>query len=161
MSETSSDTRTVTTVDELKQLVGQEIGVSDWLEITQERVNLFADATGDHQYIHVDPERASQTFFGGTIAHGYLTLSLLPELGKTRKGVKIDLGGKMSVNYGLNRVRFPAPVRVGKRIRVRSKLLEVKEIGDQAVQSTYEQTIEIEGEDKPACVAETIGRVYF
>jgi acyl dehydratase len=161
MSETSSDTRTVTTVDELKQLVGQEIGVSDWLEITQERVNLFADATGDHQYIHVDPERAGQTFFGGTVAHGYLTLSLLPELGKTRKGVKIDLGGKMSVNYGLNRVRFPAPVRVGKRIRVRSKLLEVKEIGDQAVQSTYEQTIEIEGEDKPACVAETIGRVYF
>lgn len=161
MSDTASDTRTVNTVAELKELVGQEIGVGDWVEITQERVNQFADATGDHQYIHVDPERASQTFFGGTIAHGYLTLSLLPELGKTRKGVKVDLGGKMSVNYGLNRVRFPAPVRVGKRIRVRSKLLEVKEIGDQAVQSTYEQTIEIEGEDKPACVAETLGRVYF
>jgi acyl dehydratase len=161
MSETTSGNRTVTTIEELKELVGQEVGVGDWFEVTQERVNLFADATGDHQYIHVDPERASQTFFGGTIAHGYLTLSLLPELGKTRTGVKVDLGGKMAVNYGLNRVRFPAPVRVGKRIRVRSKLLEVREIGDQAVQSTYEQTIEIQGEDKPACVAETIGRVYF
>jgi acyl dehydratase len=155
------DERVVTTVDELKSLVDQEIGVSDWFEVTQDRVNLFADATGDHQYIHVDPERASQTFFGGTVAHGYLTLSLLPELGKTRHGVKVDLGGKMAVNYGLNRVRFPAPVRVGSRIRVRTKLLDVQEIDDQAVQSVYQHTIEIEGEEKPGCVAETIGRVYF
>lgn len=153
--------RVVTTVEELKQLVGQELGVGDWLEITQERVNLFADATGDHQYIHVDPERAAQTFFGGTIAHGYLTLSLLPVLSSTRKGVKIDLGGKMGVNYGVNRVRFPAPVRVGKRIRVRTKLLAVEEIGDRAIQMTNLQTIEIEGEEKPACVAETVGRTYF
>lgn len=152
---------TVTSVEALKELVEREIGVSDWLEITQERVDLFADATGDHQYIHVDPERAAQTFFGGTIAHGYLTLSLLPELNKSRTGVQIDLGGRMSVNYGVNKVRFPAPVRVGKRIRARSKLIDVQEIGDEAVQMTYQQTIEIEGEDKPACVAETIGRVYF
>ncbi len=152
---------TVTSVEALKELVEREIGVSDWLEITQERVDLFADATGDHQYIHVDPERAAQTFFGGTIAHGYLTLSLLPELNKSRTGVQIDLGGRMSVNYGVNKVRFPAPVRVGKRIRARSKLMDVQEIGDEAVQMTYQQTIEIEGEDKPACVAETIGRVYF
>jgi acyl dehydratase len=161
MTDANPETRTATTVEELKELIGQEIGVGDWVEITQERVDQFADATGDHQYIHVDPERAAQTFFGGTIAHGYLTLSLLPELGKTRTGIKIDLGGRMSVNYGLNRVRFPAPVRVGKRIRVRSKLLDVQEIEDKAVQTTYQQTIEIEGEEKPACVAETLGRVYF
>ena len=138
-----------------------ELGTSDWLEVTQERVNLFADATGDHQYIHVDPDRASQTFFGGTIAHGYLTLSLIPELNKTRSGVQIDLGGKMAVNYGVNKVRFPAPVRVGSKIRLRTTLSDVQEIGDDAVQMTYQQTMEVEDEDKPACVAETIGRVYF
>lgn len=153
--------REVTTVAELKELVGQDIGVSDWLEITQERVNEFADATGDHQYIHVDPERAAQTFFGGTIAHGYLTLSLLPYLSSSRKGVKINLGGKMGVNYGVNRVRFTAPVRVGKRIRVHTKLLSVEEIGDRAIQTVNLQTVEIEGEEKPACVAETVGRTYF
>lgn len=156
-----SESVTVTTVPALKELVGRELGATDWLEITQERVNQFADATGDHQYIHVDPERAAETFFGGTIAHGYLTLSVLPELNKSRQGVQIDLGGKMAVNYGLNRVRFPAPVRVGKRIRARTKLLDVQEIEDKAVQMTYEQTVEIEGEDKPACVAETLSRIYF
>jgi acyl dehydratase len=154
--------RVITSVDELKELIGQETGVSDWLEITQERVNQFADATGDHQYIHVDPERAAQTFFGGTIAHGYLTVSLIPMLGGMKaEGVKIQLGGRMGVNYGTNKVRFPAPVKVGKRIRMRSKLLAVEEIGDQAIQTTYQQTIEIEGESKPACVAETLGRTYF
>jgi acyl dehydratase len=161
MSENNNQDKTITSVEDLKQLVGTEVGVSDWLEITQDRVNLFADATGDHQYIHVDPERAAETFFGGTVAHGYLTLALLPELNKTRQGVKIDLGGRMAVNYGLNKVRFPSPVRVGKRIRLRSTLIDVKEIGDTAVQSTYQQTIEIEGEEKPGCVAETIGRIYF
>jgi len=153
--------RVVTTVAELRELVGQELGVGDWVLITQERVNEFADATGDHQYIHVDPERAKDTFFGGTVAHGYLTLSLLPTLGANRHGIKVNLGGRLSVNYGVNRVRFPAPVRVGKRIRVRTKLVAVEEIGDRAVQTTNLQTIEIEGEDKPACVAETVGRVYF
>jgi acyl dehydratase len=158
----STNTKVVTTVAELKDLIGQEIGVSEWVEITQERVNQFADATGDHQYIHVDPERAKQTFFGGTVAHGYLTLSLIPYLGSKRaSGVKMQLGGRMGVNYGLNRVRFVSPVRVGKRIRMRTKLVAVEEIGDRAVQMTSVQTIEVEGEDKPACVAETLGRTYF
>ncbi len=157
MSDTTAE-RTVTTVEELKTLIGQEIGVSDWLEITQERVNQFADATGDHQYIHVDPERAKTTFFGGTIAHGYLTLSLIPHLSSTRQGVKIDLGGKMGVNYGLNKVRFTSPVPVGKRIRSRTTLLAVEEIGDRAVQTTNQVLIEVEGVEKPACIAETLGR---
>ncbi|HEX3723696.1 MAG TPA: MaoC family dehydratase [Nitrolancea sp.] len=162
MDDTStSEDRVVTTVDELRELIGQELSVGEWFEVTQERVNQFADATGDHQYIHVDPERAKQTFFGGTIAHGFLTLSLLPMLGAERHGIKVNLGGKMAVNYGLNRVRFTAPVHVGKRIRVRTKLIAVEDIGDRAVQTTNLQTIEIEGEDKPACVAETLGRVYF
>ncbi len=160
-SSSDVEERVVTTVAELKELVGQELGVGDWVEITQERVNQFADATGDHQYIHVDPERAQQTFFGGTVAHGYLTLSLLPWLGSTRKGVKINLGGKMGVNYGVNRVRFPAPVRVGKRVRLRTSLVSVEEIGDRAIQMVNLQTVEIEGEEKPACVAETVGRTYF
>ena len=153
--------RVVRTVAELRDLVGQEIGVGPWVEITQERVNQFADATGDHQYIHVDPERAKQTFFGGTIAHGYLTLSLIPFLSQGRDGVKIDLGGRMTVNYGLNRVRFPAPVRVGKRVRLRTTLLAVEEVGEQAVQITQRQTVEVEGEAKPACVAETLSRIYL
>jgi acyl dehydratase len=161
VSEANGEAKVVRTVAELKELVGQELGVGDWVEITQERVNQFADATGDHQYIHVDPERASKTFFGGTIAHGYLTLSLLPMLSQGRNGVKIQLGGKMGVNYGLNKVRFTAPVRVGKRIRVRTKLLSVDEIGDSAVQMTNLNTIEIEGEERPACIAETLGRTYF
>jgi len=153
--------RVVTTVAELQELVGQSMGVSDWLEITQERVNLFADATGDHQYIHVDPERAKQTFFGGTIAHGYLTLSLIPALSGTRKGVKVQLGGRMGVNYGLNKVRFISPVPVGKRIRMQVTLLAVEEIGAQAVQMTNLCTIYVEGQERPACIAETLGRTYF
>ncbi len=157
----SGSQRVVRKVAELRELVGQEIGVGPWVEITQERVNQFADATGDHQYIHVDPERAKQTFFGGTIAHGYLTLSLIPFLSQGRDGVKIDLGGRMTVNYGLNRVRFPAPVRVGKRVRLRTTLLAVEEVGEQAVQITQRQTVEVEGEEKPACVAETLSRIYF
>ena len=157
----SGSQRVVRKVAELRELVGQEIGVGPWVEITQERVNQFADATGDHQYIHVDPERAKQTFFGGTIAHGYLTLSLIPFLSQGRDGVKIDLGGRMTVNYGLNRVRFPAPVRVGKRVRLRTTLLAVEEVGEQAVQIIQRQTVEVEGEEKPACVAETLSRIYF
>ena len=160
MSDTTAE-KTVTTVEELKGLIGQEIGVSDWLEITQERVNQFADATGDHQYIHVDPERAKTTFFGGTIAHGYLTLSLIPYLSSMRQGVKINLGGKMGVNYGLNKVRFTSPVPVGKRIRSRTTLVAVEEIGDHAIQMTNQVIIEVEGSDKPACIAETLGRTYF
>lgn len=159
--ETTVEERVVTSVAELKELVGQPLGTTDWLEITQERVNQFADATGDHQYIHVDPERAAKTFFGGTVAHGYLTLSLIPHLSSTRKGVKVQLGGRMGVNYGLNKVRFTSPVRVGKRIRMHVQLLAVEEIGTQAVQMTNLCTIEVEGEERPACIAETVGRTYF
>jgi acyl dehydratase len=161
MSETGVE-RVVRSVDEVRELIGQEIGVSEWVEITQDRVNQFADATGDHQYIHIDPIRARETFFGGTVAHGFLTLSLIPYLSSQRaEGVRFELGGRMGVNYGLNKVRFPAPVRVGKRVRMRTKLVNVEPIGDAAVQITSQQTIEIEGEDKPACVAETLGRTYF
>lgn len=161
--------REVSTIEQLKSLVGQELGIGQWFEVTQEQVNAFADVTGDHQYIHVDAERARQTIFGGTIAHGYLTLSLLPLLTRERAGVRINLGGRMAINYGLNRVRFPGPVHVGKRIRVRSKLLNVEEINaragpdgkPQAVQLTTEQTVEVEGAKRPGMVAETLTRIYF
>jgi acyl dehydratase len=152
---------TISTVPQLKAFVGQDLGSSTWLEIRQEQVNAFANATGDHQYIHVDPERARATLFGGTVAHGYLTLSLLPALSATRDGVNIDLGARMAVNYGLNRVRFPAPVPVGKRIRAHTRLLNVEEPGPGVVQLTYQQTIEVEFEAKPAMVAETITRLYL
>ncbi len=162
MNQQTADTRpVVTTVEELKQYIGQEISVSAWQEVTQERVNQFAEATGDHQYIHVDPERAATTFFGGTIAHGYLTLSMTHPSGEHPVGIKVDLGGKLAVNYGLNRVRFPAPVPVGKRVRQRVVLTNVEEISNQAVQLTHTRTVEIEGGDKPACVAETLMRIYF
>jgi acyl dehydratase len=159
----------VTTIEGLKSLIGEEISVGSWVQVTQEQVNAFADVTGDHQYIHVDPERARQTMFGGTVAHGYLTLSMLPLLGREREGVKIDLGGRMSVNYGLNRVRFPNPVPVGKRVRVRSKLLGVEEINPgkgpdgkpEAVQLVHQQTVDVEGAEKPGMVAETVSRIYF
>ncbi len=155
---TSNAERVVTSVAELKELIGQEIGVSDWLEITQERVNQFADATGDHQYIHVDPERAKTTFFGGTVAHGFLTLSLALE---NRHGVEIELGGVMDVNYGLNKVRFPAPVPVGKRVRARTTLLAVDEMHAKCVQMTVLTTTDVEGQEKPGCVAEGLFRTYF
>jgi acyl dehydratase len=154
-------TRVVGTVEELRRLVGQELGVGPWLEVTQERVDAFAEVTGDHQYIHVDPERAAATPFGGTIAHGYLTLSLLPLLGRDREGVAVDLHPKMAINYGLNKVRFIAPVRVGKRIRSRTALLAVEDVGPGVYQITYQHTVEIEGAERPALVAETLGRLYL
>src|SRR5690242_4833413 len=147
-------------VDQLKALVGQETNVGPWYEVTQERVNAFADATGDHQFIHVDPARAAQTPFGGTIAHGFFTLSLIPFLGQNGNGLKLELPLLMGLNYGLNRVRFPAPVRVGKRIRVHSRLQSLEEVAPQVLQLVYEQTVEIEGESKPGCVAETVVRLY-
>lgn len=161
--------REIRTVEELKSLIGEELGVGSWVEMTQEMVNAFADLTGDHQYIHVDPERARTTMYGGTIAHGYLTLSLLPLLSREREGVRISLDGKMAVNYGLNRLRFPGPVPVGKRIRLHTKLLNVEEINPgagpngqpQAVQLTYLQTVEVEGVERPGMVAETLTRIYF
>ena len=136
-------------------VVGQEVGVSDWLEITQERVNQFADATGDHQWIHVDVERATREI-GGPIAHGYLTLSLIPFLGQGMLPVKDVTRG---INYGSDKVRFINMVRVGKRVRMRQKLIgaEPKAGG---MQIKNECTIEIEGEEKPACIAETISIIY-
>ncbi|MGE3272973.1 MAG: MaoC family dehydratase, partial [Chloroflexota bacterium] len=121
--------RTISTLDDLKALVGQEVGVSGWWLVTQEQVNTFADATGDHQWIHVDVERAKASPLGGTIAHGYLTLSLLPFLrGHEWSGVNVELGASMVINYGSNRVRFVSPVPVGKRIRLRSTLVSVEEV---------------------------------
>ncbi|GIX47612.1 MAG: MaoC family dehydratase [Candidatus Tectimicrobiota bacterium] len=145
-------------LEELKRYVGQEIGVSNWLEVTQERINAFADATGDHQWIHVDVERAKrESPYGAPIAHGFLTLSLIPQL--VWDIYKIE-GVKMGVNYGLNRVRFPAPVPAGSRIRARAKLLELQEV-EGGVQAVSQVTVEREGHDKPVCVAETVSRWYF
>jgi acyl dehydratase len=151
----------VTTIDELRGLVGQELSVGPWLEITQERVDAFAEVTGDHQWIHVEPVRAAASPFGGTIAHGYLTLSLLPLLGADSEGVRLELGSRISVNYGLNRVRFITPVRVGKRIRLRAMLLAVEVVADGVYQLVQQRTVEIEGEARPAMVAETISRLYL
>ena len=141
----------------LKQLVGTHLGHSDYLEITQERVNLFADATGDHQWIHVDPERAkAESPFGGPIAHGYLTVSLGPVLAP--QIMRVD-GIKMAVNYGCGKVRFPSPVPVGSNLRMGAELTEVEDIpGGAQVYMTF--TFEVEGATKPACVSEVIFRYY-
>jgi acyl dehydratase len=139
----------------LPGLVGTETGVSDWLEITQERVNQFADATGDHQWIHVDVERATKEM-GGPIAHGYLTLSLIPFLSQGLMPVK---GVTRGINYGSDKVRFTNMVRIGKRVRLRQKLLSVEERSG-GLQLKNQCTIEIEGEERPACVAETISMIY-
>jgi acyl dehydratase len=149
--------RTFQTLPELAKHVGEEIAVSDWLTITQEQVNLFADATGDHQWIHIDVERAKQGPFGATIAHGFLTLSLLPKLIESSVEVKET---RMGVNYGLNKVRFTSPVPVGSRLRARSKLLAADKIDNDGWQFTWNVTIEREGSDKPACIAESISRRY-
>lgn len=137
---------------------GKQLGSSDWLEISQERVNQFADATDDHQWIHVDAEKAKSGPFGTTIAHGYLTLSLcskfLPEI------VKLE-NMKMGVNYGCGKVRFPNAVKVGARIRGHAEMVGVEQTKDGGVQATIRVTVEIEGEERPACVADTISRYYF
>lgn len=149
--------RIFTSADELKAAVGEQLGYSDWLEIDQKRIDLFADATGDHQWIHVDPEKAATGPFGTTIAHGYLTLSLLPAL--VPQVMRVE-GMKMGVNYGSNKVRFPAPVPVGSRLRATAVLKEVTEAGG-GVQVTAAVTVEREGGDKPVCVAESVSRYYF
>ncbi len=142
----------------LQGLVGTEIGVGEWMEITQDRVDAFASATDDHQFIHVDPDLAAQTPFGGTIAHGFLTLSLIvPMVAK----IPIDVGYPvMGINYGLNKVRFPAPVPVGSRIRARYTLDSVDEVAG-SLQLTRTVTIEVEGTEKPAMVAESLVRLYY
>jgi acyl dehydratase len=146
---------------ELRALIGQEIAVSDWVLVDQDRVNLFADATGDHQWIHVDPERAAKGPFGAPVAHGYLTLSLLPMLMQQAVTMKHT---KMGVNYGLNKVRFPSPVKVGSRVRARFALVAMEALepmaGIPGDQMTYQVTIECEGATKPVCVAETVSRRY-
>jgi acyl dehydratase len=149
--------REIATLAELKALVGQEVAVSDWVEISQERVNQFAEATGDHQWIHLDVERCKrESPFGGPIAHGYLTLSLLPML--MQNSVRMT-DVRMGVNYGLNKVRFPAPVPVGSKVRSRTTVVSVEDIAGGA-QVTWLVTVEREGGDKPVCVAESISRRY-
>ncbi len=147
------------TPQDLQAKVGETIGKSEWVEVSQERINQFADATGDHQFIHVDEEKAKMTPFGGTIAHGFLTLSLIPMLRAKSDCPRPD-GVKMGVNYGGNKVRFLAPVKSGKRVRGHFKLLELVEKRPGQWQETMETTIEIEGEDKPALIAEWISQFF-
>lgn len=149
--------RMIQNLEELKRMVGQEMGVSDWHPVTQQAINLFADATLDHQWIHIDVERAKrESPFGGPIAHGYYTLSLAPYLLANVFDVKEK---KMGVNYGLNKLRFTAPVLVPSRVRVRAALAQMEEIKG-GVQATFNLQFEVEGKDKPACVAEAIYRYY-
>jgi acyl dehydratase len=144
-------------LDDLRQQVGETIGTSDWISVDQPRIDQFAQATGDHQWIHVDPERAAGGPFGAPIAHGFLTLSLLPLMGETAFDVA-DV--RMGVNYGLNRVRFPNPVRVGSRLRGHFKLLAWEPL-DGGAQLITEVTVELEGAAKPACVAESVSRRFL
>jgi acyl dehydratase len=144
--------RTFTGLDEFDKAVGTHLGHSDWHTVTQQQVNLFADATGDHQWIHVDPERAATGVFGTTIAHGYLTVALIPML--MDEIYRVD-GLRMGVNYGSNKVRLPSPVPVGSRVRAGAELLELRST-PQGTQAMIRVTVEREGSEKPACVAETI-----
>jgi acyl dehydratase len=144
------------TLAELQPLVGQEIGVSDWITVDQKRINLFADATGDHQWIHVDAARAAAGPYGTTVAHGFLTLSLLPEMSASAFEVR---DARMGINYGLNRVRFPSPVPVGSRLRGRFRLLSYEPI-EGGAQLVTEVTMEREGATKPVCVAESVVRRF-
>ena len=148
--------RTYAKLADLQSLVGQELGRSDWLSVDQEKIDAFARATGDHQWIHVDPQLAAKGPFGATVAHGFLTLSLLPLMGASAFEV---LDTRMGVNYGLNRVRFPAPVPVGSRLRGVFKLIEFEPI-DGGAQLTTQVTMEREGSTKPVCVAESVARRY-
>jgi acyl dehydratase len=143
-------------LSELEALVGQNVGTSEWITVSQERINLFADATGDHQWIHLDAERAAKGPFGTTIAHGFLTLSLLPEMGASAMEVRDT---RMGVNYGLGKVRFPAPVPSGSRLRGHFKLTKFEPL-DGGAQLTMEVTMEREGSEKPVCVAESLARRY-
>ncbi|MBA4757676.1 MaoC family dehydratase [Sphingosinicella sp.] len=145
-------------VQDYRAMIGTELGVSRWFEVDQKRIDTFAECTEDFQFIHVDSQRAAETPFGGTIAHGFLTLSLLSAMAY-ELFPKLE-GAKMGVNYGMNKLRFLAPVRSGKRVRGRMKLLDVTERNPGVLQSTYEVVVEIEGEDKPALLAEWVGLTY-
>ena len=145
-------------IRELRECTGQEVAISDWLEVTQERINAFADATSDHQWIHVDVERCkTESPFGTTIAHGFLTLSLIPQFSYATVSIREKF--RMSINYGCNKVRFMSPVPSGSRLRNRYSLLEVTDV-EGGYQARWQVTIEIEGKSKPACVAETLSRYY-
>ncbi len=148
------------TPQEMQNHIGETLGVSEWFDVTQDRINQFADATGDHQFIHVNEEMARMTPFGGTIAHGFLTLSLIPAL-MTNSTFPRPENIKMGVNYGGNKTRFLSPVRAGKRVRAHFKLLEMMEKRPGQWQQTFEATIEIEGEDKPALIAEWITQFFL
>jgi acyl dehydratase len=151
--------KVITSIDDAVAAVGQPLGVSDWKEIDQKRVEAFADVTEDHQWIHVDVDRAAaESPYGGTIAHGFLTLSLIPVL--CQQNYRVE-NRKMGINYGLNKVRFLAPVAVGSRVRVRSELLEVTKVADDIVNLTIRNTVELDGSDKPAAVADMITRIIF
>ena len=149
--------REFNTADELKAAVGEHLGYSEWLEIDQKRIDLFADATGDHQWIHIDPEKAKDGPFGSTIAHGYLTLSLtnyfLPQIMSVP-------GASMGVNYGANKLRFPSPVPTGKRVRCGAEMTEAEDVKN-GVQVIVTLTVEVEGSDRPACVVESVSRFVF
>lgn len=149
--------RVFTGVEELRRAKGTLVGASDWLTVEQSRVDLFADATDDHQWIHVDPARAAESPFGGSIAHGFLTLSLLVPL----QAQVLSISSRMGVNYGLNKVRFTAPVRVGNRIRLTVEIIDVTDVGENAVQLLTRNTVEIDGSERPALVAEWLQRRYF
>jgi acyl dehydratase len=150
--------RVIEGLEELKTLVGKTLGTSDWIEVTQERVNHFADGTGDHQWIHCDPERACrESPYGTTVAHGFFTLSLCPVLAQQIYTIK---GLKLVLNYGLNRVRFPGPVRVGAQVRMTCELMDLK-VTPHGVQGTIKNVFEVKGEDKPVCVAESVVRMFF
>jgi acyl dehydratase len=151
--------RVISSIDEGIEAVGQELGVSKWIAIEQERIDAFADATDDHQWIHVDVKRArTESPYRTTIAHGFLTLSLIPGLSKDNYRVE---NAKMGINYGLNKVRFLAPVPVGSRIRLRSELVDAKKVDETTVDLVVRQTVELDGSDKPAAVAEVIARMIF
>ncbi|MEV5712859.1 MaoC family dehydratase [Amycolatopsis mediterranei] len=145
-------------LEEIFAAKGSLLGTSDWVTVDQDRIDAFAGATGDHQWIHVDPERAAAGPFGATIAHGYLTLSLLPMFMVAVYRVE---GARMAVNYGLNKVRFVTPVRVGSRLRGRTELVDAQPLDGAAAQLVFRTTVEIEGAERPACVAETVSRQYF
>lgn len=151
-----SDKTVVEGIEGLRELVGSQVGATDWMEVTQQQVNRFADATGDHQWIHVDTERAADSPFGGTIAHGFLTLALIPVVLTSVLDVR---GFAMGVNYGLDKVRFPAPVPVGAKLRGSVVVDEVSEVAG-GVQTVYSITFEIDGADKPACVARFLERRF-
>ena len=151
--------RIISSIEEAIDTAGEQLGVSDWITIDQDRIDGFADATGDHQWIHVDVQRArTESPYGSTIAHGFLTLSLIPALSKANYRVE---NAKMGINYGLNRVRFLAPVPAGSRVRVRSELVDARKVDDTTVDLIVRHTVELDGSEKPAAVAELIARMVF